>query len=265
MFRRRLSGRPIRLGLGGGGGKLPMARRYDRTYAILAQRAVKQGTLNLETLILSMLDSGMTQDAIREALDNDLKNDGPVFGAFVRSLTDASTSAITVAGSQGETLGMISGDAELQRLVKTRGLKLGIDEAIESGDPEIAAEFEDAIAEDIQEMRIATLINTCHLCLPLHGKTMSRADWVRLGLMPADMHPETWNSRCMCKNIPVSLAGKRKDVIAPLRRLRVNKGDKRTVRVMTAIDIDKAIEARNQAMESIEGRRVLRRLGSVKG
>ena len=245
-----------------------MARRYDRTYAILAQRAVKQGVLNLETLILSGIDAGMSQEAIQEALQNDLENDGPVFGAFVRSITDASTSAVTVAASQGETLGVVSGDEELQRLIKTRGLRLSIDEAIESGDPEAAAEIEDAVADDIQEMRVATLINTCHLCLPLHGKIMSRADWVSLGMMPADMHPESWGTKCMCRNVRVHYAAgalSTKKAIAPLRRMKAEKGSKRTIRAGTQVNAEKSIEAMNQAMESLEGRRILRRLGGLKG
>lgn len=236
--------------------------RYDQTFAILAERAVKAGVLNLQTLILRATSSGVSEAAVLRMLEDDLANDGPVFGAFMRSITDAATTSTMVAASQGELLGTISGSEELQRLAKLRGVGGSVIDAIESGDPEVADAYEAAVEDDVWEMHIATLVNTCHRCLPLHGQIKLRSEWRDLGLVPELLH-DGWASSCKCRHVPVDQAETRKEAIAPLRRVKLDKG-KRTARAITQADIDKAMAARDEAMKSEEGRKILRLLGQAK-
>ena len=133
-----------------------------------------------------------------------------------------------------------------------------LDELAAKADPETASDIEDMAAQQ-QVTWVAMMINTCEYCLPLHGKTMSRAEWQEAGLDPETIHADKgWASPCWCSLIPEDgiIGG-----ITPLVRLRDEKGSSRTRRGVSQSDIDRSQIAAAKAMESKQGRRVMRLLG----
>ena len=243
--------------------------RYDRVYANLAERAVLQGGIDAEAFIRQALDAGISPARLVELIQDDMLEDGPVFGKFLRSIVGAVEASAMAAQGQGVTVGTIDGDDELRRLVGLANTEdvLGdgsgsiIDSALSGADPELAQQLEDAVADHLIEVSIAELKNTCHICLPLHGQKRTRAEWRDAGLLP-EMRHEGWSSSCHCRLVPMTQADGRADLMAPLRRVGAGlKGSKRTVRAVTQQDMDRAIAARDAAMDTEEGRRVLRRLG----
>src|SRR3990167_7990761 len=94
----------------------PMAR-YDRVYANLAERAVLQGGIDAEAFIRQALDAGISPARLVELIQDDMLEDGPVFGKFLRSIVGAVEASAMAAQGQGVTVGTIDGDDELRRLV----------------------------------------------------------------------------------------------------------------------------------------------------
>lgn len=242
---------------------------YAETYELLASRAIRQTQINLETLVRQMAARGMPIELIEQELLRDLRENGPIFGSFFRSLTGAAQSAVSTAFRQGSVAGDVFGQREL-RLAIERG-ELGeafdIAEVINSADPEALNAVEIAAA-DIDYTWIAASGNVCHLCLPLHGKTLLKSEWEAAGLVPGERHPGDWRSSCQCYWVPAGEAVLRDDLVAPLRRQKIESTEqttvrsyKKTARAVTQGDIEKSLAAMNKAMESPEGRRILRELG----
>jgi hypothetical protein len=242
--------------------------RYDETYRILAERAIKQTRIDLDTFAELLVGSGLSNEQIREQLINDLENNGPIFGKFFRSLGGAAESAVNTATRQGQAVGTaMDFDEEYDDFVSVNDLEDVIDDA----DPEAMEAIEDRIA-DLEHTWIAELVNTCELCLPLHGTSKTLEEWNALGLNPATIHlREGWVSKCHCQLIPKVLiddAGGRDAFMAPLSRVRVKTEtglpvSKKTVRAVGQRDLDRAIEAVKKASESLTGRRTLRMAGKV--
>jgi len=236
---------------------------YIRVFDILARRAVAQGGVDVESFIEQALLSGMTEDALTESLLHDLDNDGPLFGKFFRSLTGASGGATMAAIRQGETMGAIAADKSVLDTLRFRGVDGSvIDHAIANADPEMSATIEASVADFFEETWIAELRNTCNRCLPLHGVTRTREEWVSDGLSPETIHAG-WDSACHCRLVPVKLAEGRKDLMAPLVRQKVPKGKGASKRGVLAADVDRALKARETAIDSMEGRRMMRILGQA--
>lgn len=231
--------------------------RYDEIYATISKRAVEQANLDLESFTELAIAAGMTEEALRDALLDDLETGGPIFGRFIRGMESAADAAVSTAVDQGNNAGM----AHAEKLISRSELDIALD----SGDPEDLAEIEAATEDRLFVTWIATLTNTCHLCLPLHGVTLTRAEWKQRGLDPSTVHPGDWGSRCKCRFV-LADEYKAAEGMAPLRRVKLEsatgiKGNKRTRRAIAQGDLDKALEARDKAMQSLQGRRTLRLMG----
>lgn len=232
--------------------------RYDEVYARLADRAVRQGVVDFESFVEQMASQGVPIDRIEDLLLQDLENNGPIFGKFVRSLVGASESAVMAAERQGD----IAGTALAKQFLDRQRLGLALDAA----DPEALEAIEAELADRIPYTWVATLEKTCHRCLPLHGKTQLMGEWLAQGLHPDSIH-QGWTSSCHCSLVPADEAGKHKDLINPLVRTKVidAKGVKRTQRAVTQLDVEKAQRAVAEALASDIGRAVLRQMGAVNG
>lgn len=237
---------------------------YDKIWAILAGRAVEQGGINATSFIEQARASGMSDETILNMLEEDLETGGQVFGPFLRAIEGAAQSAVMTSIRQGETIGTIDGDEELRRLVGLAESEDAIEEAIRTGDPNLAEALEEVAADDLLETSIAELRNTCHVCLPLHGKTLTRREWQERGLLP-EMRHAGWKSSCKCRLIPAKYADS-DDLVAPLVRERAEsprglKPSKRTTAVISQGSIERAQRVRDEALATPEGRRTLRLLG----
>jgi len=233
--------------------------RYDRTWALLAERATSQGVIDVETFVRLLAESGVSEDVMLEMLERDLETNGPVFGKFMRSIGFASGSTAMTAVRQGEMVGAMNADAELQRLTRLAGMEGSVLQALETADPEIAEQLEIDVMDEVAHTWICTLRNTCNRCLPLHGKNMTLGEWKERGLVPELMH-QGWDSDCHCRLMPTVIAEGRTELVAPLKRVKVP-GSKRTQRAIAQKDIDAALAARDAALKSDEGLRVLAMLG----
>lgn len=139
-----------------------------------------------------------------------------------------------------------------------------IEDVIDDADPEL---LEDLLAGSDSEpvMWVATFENTGYLCLPLHGQTRTRLEWREMGFDPATIH-DGWNTPCKCKLVPSIYSEGHANTVAPLvrsKKLDGIKGAKRTARSVLQLDLDKAQAAVAKALESEEGRRILRTLGNL--
>jgi hypothetical protein len=231
--------------------------RYDEIYRNLAERAVEQGGVDLRSLFRQAETAGMSAARFQERLLQDLEEGGPIFGKFFRSLGGAARSATAAAMRQGE----FAGDVE-----RFTGLANTVGSIIDTADPASLQQLEDELGDSVALTWVAELVNTCHRCLPLHGTTRTLAQWQELGLHPETIHAD-WNSECKCRLIRSEQAASQSDLVAPLKRNKVKsptglKGSRRTARAVSQVDLEKSIAARNEALESIEGRRTLRLLGT---
>jgi hypothetical protein len=248
--------------------------RYDKVYEILAERAVDSAVLDIQAFIKRAKASGMSDDALTESLLNDFENGGPLFGRFQRNLTGAASSSVRAAERQGQTVGNIRHDPRIRAQIQSDAeasaelLELErLDDVIDGADPEQLERLEE-LTDNIEVTWIATLRNTCHLCLPLHGITRTRREWALEGLDPDTIHGD-WNSECQCKLVPATQTTGRQDLTEPLRRVSLPKEDRttgrKTARDVSVPNLDRAREAAQKAMESKEGRRILRILGKSGG
>ena len=236
--------------------------RYDKVYQILAKRAVEQGGLNIKTFVELAKSSGMSEQRIGELLMDDLNSAGPIFGKFFRDLTGASKSTIIAASQQGEALAV----AVQENLMTLADME----DAANAADPEALATVEDSL-DDVPFVWVAALKRTCHLCLPLHGVTRTQRQWRDLGLQPGPggIHDkEGWGTPCYCHFVRAA-PGVATDELQPLRRAAIRtttglKGSKKTVRAMSSEDLRASLKARDEAMESVVGRRQLRLLGEAR-
>lgn len=232
--------------------------RYDEVYRNLAERAVEQGGVDLRTLFRQAETAGLSPEVFQERLLRDLEEGGPIFGKFFRSLGGAARSASSAALRQGQ----FAGDVE-----RFTGLARTVGSVIDRADPAELERIERELGDSEAQTWIAELVNTCHRCLPLHGTTRTAAQWAELGLHPLTIHDD-WVSECKCQLIPSAQAASQKDLVAPLKRHKVEsktglKGLRRTARSVSQVDLDKSIAARNASLETVEGRRTLRLLGQA--
>lgn len=235
---------------------------YASIWRTLAKRAVLQGGVNADTFLEMAEASGMAAEEVERRLLEDLENDGPIFGAFMRQLNAAATSSVMAAEQQGSIAALVDGDEELTRLLDLESMGDVIDDA----DPDTLDRIEQAAGKR-EFTWMATLVNTCHLCLPLHGHTRTLEEWRALGFSPETIHSEKgWASQCHCQLVPLNDVASRQDLVAPLVRLRQEadeRGFKRTARMVAQQDLDKAVEAARKAAQSEQGRRTLRLLGQA--
>lgn len=240
--------------------------RYDQTWARLAQRAVETGGTSIRTLVQGLVENDVSLERAEQMMREDLQNDGPVFGAFIRQLSGAAASSVMTAARQGEAVGAIKGDKELMRLTRLAEMDGSVIRALESADPEAAAELESEILNEQSYTWIAELRNTCHRCLPLHGRTLKLIEWKQLGLHPDTIH-QGWDSPCYCRLVLASQVDGRAELLAPLRRVAdkstkgMPKGMKTTLRRVAQADIEKARQVAMEALGSKEGEATLRLLG----
>lgn len=238
--------------------------RYDAIYEILAKRAIREGGIDVEAFVDLNVQGGVSADRVMELLLDDLENDGPVFGRFFRTLTGAAENSVTAAYRQGSVAADVDLDDEIKRLT---GLA-NMDDIITGADPALLAEVEELSAEHMELTWIAELRNTCHRCLPLHGQSRFKDEWDESGFSPDTIHVVVgWSSPCHCSLVPRKFAEGRDEIKAPLVRNKLKgvtgvKGSKRTARGVSQQDLDKSIAARDKAMDSLEGRRTLRQLGT---
>ena len=247
--------------------------RYDLLWRTLVRRAVRQGDVDLDSFVDQAASAGMSAEAIQRRLLDDLDNDGPIFGKFFRNVGAAAAKTTTSAYSQGVNLSsgmrnMARGSPQAKSQVDRL---LALEETgttIRRGTPEAIQELQDAIAERDERMWVCSLTRTCARCLPLHGTVQTMKEWQESGWDPDTIH-DGWKSDCQCALVPVN-EGNRVDrtrEMAPLVRNKLETatglaGRKRTARSILQADVDKALAARDKAMESEEGRRTLRLLGA---
>lgn len=251
--------------------------RYDRIYEILARRAVRTGAIDIESFLDQAVNSGMSLDSARDALLNDLETGGPIFGKFLRSLTGAAEKSVAAAGRQGQRVSEVVADRQLRRLLRINEQEGSLlDVALDEAEPEALEEVERALGPAVLYMWVAELINTCHLCLPLHGKILTLDQWQAKGLHPDTIHSD-WLSQCKCKLVPQTsdVLKRQSENLSPLKRVKISelvtdettkeerKKSKRTQRAVSSADLQKAMAARDAAAESLDGRRTLRRLGQI--
>lgn len=235
--------------------------RYDTEFEILVNRATSEGTIDLGTWIEKRIRHGVSGSAIIDDLMYDLDNAGPIFGKFFRSMGGAAASATLTAARQGEIVGYAADSAALRDLLARADIDGPVlDHVLDEADPEGAQAIEDVIADRVMETWVATLRRTCPRCLPLHGKTMTHAEWLASGYSPETIH-DGWDSPCYCRLVPAEYAGE--DLKAPLMRVAAEKGTGRTKRSILSAELQTAINARDKAMQSEEGKRMLSRLGSA--
>ena len=224
--------------------------RYDQVWEDLVQGAVEQFDVSLRRLIRNARTLGMTEDAIEASLIDDINNEGPVFGPMLRSLSGAAVNTVLVAERQGEVMGRLR---VLQNIAE-------IDGVVDDADPELMDLLEKNELDDEILQWVAALRNTCHRCLPLHGKRLARREWRERGLDPSTIH-EGWNSACHCSLVPADVTD-RNETLAPILRT-AQKGQKRTARNLTQRDVEKALTKRDELLSSQEGRRMMRLLGTA--
>lgn len=232
---------------------------------MLADRAVRQAGIDFATFIERGQAAKMSPERIMELLNEDLTNNGPIFGKFVRSLVSASESAVMTAEQQGALAGYAAETEALRSLYATEALI----NAVNEGDPVEMDAIENGMSDVAEFTWVATLVNTCHLCLPLHGQTRRIGEWQALGLSPQNIHAG-WGSTCQCTMVP-SDAYKEKgraDWAAPIVRRKLDapegtKVSRRTQRAVMQRDLEKSQAAVAKAMQSEEGRRTLRLMGQI--
>ena len=243
--------------------------RYDEIFQTLVERAISQGGIDVETFMRRAIQSGMSEDVLMNLLEEDLLNDGPIFGKYVRSMVGAARSSVMAAERQGETISYLVGDPEVRELLRDLDLEEVAESALANADPELSEQVEAAVAGNVEYTWIATLMKTCHVCLPLHGQTRTMLEWREMGKTPDTIHQmQGWDSTCKCRLIPVSMAESQSELQEPLFREKLQtptglKGSKKTRRRVSQMNLEKSEQAVNEAMKTSEGRRTVRIMGQA--
>jgi hypothetical protein len=227
--------------------------RYDVIFSTLAERAVAQGIVDIESLVTQLSASGVPQNRIADLLLEDFEEGGPVFGRFRRTLAGAASSATMAAVRQGEAIGYLDGTRAGRELANLANVRGSVIEAIDNTDPELADRLEQDIIGEVRHMWIAELVNTCYRCLPLHGTSLTLNEWRDRGLHPDSIHAD-WTSSCHCRLVPMHQAGSRGEEMAPLKRTKIPKelrgtGFRKTQRSVTQKDLTSSLAARDKALE----------------
>lgn len=245
--------------------------RYDEIFKGLGTRAIRQAILDVEAFAEQARIGKLNPERVQQLLLQDLDDAGPIFGKFFRGLGVAAQSSVMAAARAGELAGTISASEEMRKTADFFGEdgKEAIGSAIDQADPEALEEIEQR-AGTIEFMWVAELVNTCHLCLPIHGSIRTLNEWQELGLHPDTIHVDAgFASSCHCQLVPQEQV-ERDPVVEPLARNKLKspsglKGSRRTARAVTQRDLEKSLIARDKAMETLEGRRTLRLLGVTGG
>ena len=243
--------------------------RYDEIFQTLVERAISQGGIDVETFMRRAIQSGMSEDVLMSLLEEDLLNDGPIFGKYVRSMVGAARSSVMAAERQGETISYLVSDPEVRELLRDLDIEEVAESALANADPELSEQVEAAVAGNVEYTWIATLMKTCHVCLPLHGQTRSMLEWREMGKTPDTVHQlQGWDSTCKCRLVPVSMAESQSELQEPLFREKLqtatgHKGSKKTRRRVSQMNREKSEEAVNDAMKTSEGRRTVRIMGQA--
>ena len=245
--------------------------KYNKRYESLARRALKLASIDLETFVDNAIENKMSEAALQKNLINDLMNEGPIFGKFLRNLTGASQAAALSAHRAGIRAGEIADaadsdpDGEIARLLNLADTDIG--EIIDSGDPDALDDLMQMAAPVVDLMWVAELVNTCELCLPLHGVVRTAEEWADEGLDPETIHPAEWNHPCHCRLVDVTSRDRKADMEPLVRIPQKTAGGKsvsrRTVRSIAQKDLDKSLAALEKAKQTVAGRRAIREMGKV--
>lgn len=237
--------------------------RFDEIFNSLVKRASGSAKLDMEALVESAINAGMSPKAVETRLLKDLREGGPIFGKFMRSLAGATEAAAQAAYRQSLAISGAEARAQLSRLEAIADAEFALDEL----DPEGMADAEEAATEDVQFTWVAELVNTCHVCLPLHGQSMTLPEWREEGFDPATIHQkEGFNSLCHCRWVETSQLGPRAETIGPLVRVAVKtetglRLSRKTAKAVMQSDLDRALKAAEKALGSSIGRRTMREMG----
>jgi len=245
---------------------------YGRTYSRLANQAVAQASVKLETFVGRLKDAGLPDKQIINRVVMDLESDGPIFGEFFGQLGGAGGSSIIAAQGQGQSIGHIESTPALKSVLADVGITdvdKFLSDTIDDANPDDAFDAEQLTKSDRFLVWVSVLRNTCHACLPLHGVRKSAEEWEELGLDPSTIHADNGiinrgtgsANPCYCTLVEDS------DQVAelePLQRVRKEDGiSKGTVRGVASKNLGVSQAARDKALDSKIGRRTLRLLGSV--
>ena len=124
--------------------------RYDEIFQTLVERAISQGGIDVETFMRRAIQSGMSEDVLMSLLEEDLLNDGPIFGKYVRSMVGAARSSVMAAERQGETISYLVSDPEVRELLRDLDLEEVAESALANADPELSEEVEAAVAGNVE-------------------------------------------------------------------------------------------------------------------
>ena len=238
---------------------------YSLAFVLRAQRAIEHGISDARTFQQLALASGVSIERVAEMLQEDLDNEGPIFGKFMRSLRGAAVASVGAAERTGEIIGHIDIDA----MGLEEALSLAdVEDIIDHADPDELGELERA-ADAQGVMWVCMLVGTCPNCLPIHGTVMTRGRFKADGLVPGPggtMH-RGWSTECKCRWVPTTEID-RADAMSPLKRIpkkdaQGRKISGRTTRAVAQKDVDKSVAAVAKSQETIEGRRALRVMGQA--
>ena len=107
---------------------------YSDVYENLANRAIKQSIIDIESFVSQLLSAGVSEQRINEMLLEDFDSGGPIFGKLKRSLTGAVTSSSMAAIRQGEAVGYLANTAPGKSLAKLAKIQGSVIDAIDNAD-----------------------------------------------------------------------------------------------------------------------------------
>ena len=248
----------------------------DDIFDATVEAAVTSGRANFDSLVRQLRASGMSEQAIVRRMLDDLENEGPIFGQFLRGLGAAAQRSAVASQRQGTSIGEIAVNPKLRREAIER-FGLDVERAETTPDPDLAFDIEESVAELRELMWVCSLVNTCHACLPLHGIVRTAEEWAESGDHPDTIHAlngitigntgQPAPDYCVLVDTEVA-ASDRDKVLAPLKRVKVptKKGERlnrRTVREVASKSLETSEAARDKLQETLEGRRALRKLGQA--
>jgi hypothetical protein len=145
-----------------------------------------------------------------------------------------------------------------------------IERMLSGEDPEAMEALELSVGDRALYTWVATLVNTCHHCLALHGKRQTKDQWREQGLDPETIHAaNSINAPCYCRFVlSESVRDDDLSTVEPLRRLQIEgrrgvAGNRKTQRAVTQPSIERATKAAAKAAESKSGRQALRAMGNA--
>jgi hypothetical protein len=246
--------------------------RADDIYTAIVEQAVITAEARFDALVRQFAATGMSEEAIVERMLNDLEIGGLVFGWFMRSLGYAGQRSTVAAQRAGTAVGEVAGSPKLVRAIERFGLDLT--RAQGEHDPDLAFDVEQAAGRIRELMWVCELRKTCVYCLPLHGVVRTGEEWAESGEHPDTIHAvNNIDSTCYCALLDTEVAADdRGKVLAPLKRVDVpvnraagERLNRRTVRDVSSISAETSLKARDKLLETVEGRRALRKLGQAGG